>query len=352
MMDSPVLLPAEWEIQSAILIAWPHEQGDFGDQLNSVEETYQFIANTIANKQPLIILCKNNNHQKHIEDLLQSRENIFFLHISYNDIWVRDTAPLTIKQNNEYYFLNFQFNGWGNKYPFQDDNTINSKLFKSGLFTNIKIKSFDFVLEGGSIESDGKGTLLTTRQCLLNKNRNPKFTQNQIVSILRHELGANQILWLDQQALDGDDTDAHIDTLAHFCPVNMVAYTSCDNTDDNHYSGLKNMEEQLRSCTDTQGKPFDLLPLPLPAPIYDNSGQRLPANYCNFLIINGAVLLPVYNDPKDDFAYHQISCCFPDHEIIKIPCLPLIHQFGSLHCMTMQFPEKVFNPYTYPPCIN
>ncbi len=344
MTDNKIRLPAEWESQSAILIAWPHEQGDFGDQLDNVEETYQLIVNIIASKQKLIILCKNNTYQKHIEGLLQPSGNIHFLHISYNDIWVRDTAPLTILQNNEYYFLNFQFNGWGNKYPFQDDNAINSGLFNSGFFPSIKIKSIDFVLEGGSIDSDGKGTLLTTRQCLLNKNRNPKFSKNQISQILKHKLGAKKILWLDQQALEGDDTDAHIDTLARFCPKNIIAYSSCDNPDDIHYSQLKSMEEQLKSFTDTEEKPFVLLPLPLPGPIYNKSYQRLPANYCNFLITNQAVLLPVYDDPNDDFAYQQISSCFPGHEIIKIACLSLIQQFGSLHCMTMQFPDKIFNP--------
>ncbi len=343
-MDNKIYLPAEWEVQSAILIAWPYKMGDFGDQFESAEETFQLIANTISKRQRLIILCKNHNHQKYIEDLLNSSENIHFLHISYNDIWVRDTAPLTIKKNNEYYFLNFQFNGWGKKYPFLDDNAINTGLFNSGLFPNIRIKSFNFVLEGGSIESDGKGTLLTTRQCLLNDNRNPNFTKNQISLILKNEFGVSQILWLDQPALEGDDTDAHIDTLARFCPENVIIYSSCDNPDDIHHSRLKAMETKLKSFSNAEGKPFDSLPLPLPDPIYNKSGQRLPANYCNFLIINNAVLLPVYNDPKDNLAYQQISSCFPTHEIIKIPCTSLIQQFGSLHCMTMQFPEKVFIP--------
>ncbi len=343
-MVNKIFLLAEWQPQSAIMIAWPHKEGDFDDQLENAEHTYQLIADAISNRQQLLILCKNNHHQKHIESLLNPNDNIFFLHVPYNDIWVRDTAPLTIKQNNEYYFLNFQFNGWGNKYPYYDDNNISLELFNSEFFPNIKIKSFDYVLEGGSIESDGKGTLLTTRQCLLNSNRNPQFSENQISLILKQELGATKILWLDQQALEGDDTDAHIDTLARFCPGNIITYSSCNNPDDIHYSGLKRMEEQLKSFNNIEGKPFNLLPLPLPDPIYNKHGQRLPANYCNFLIINEAVLLPVYNDPKDDLASQQISSCFPEHEIIKIPCLSLIQQFGSLHCITMQFPENVFNP--------
>lgn len=201
----------------------------------------------------------------------------------------------------------------------------------------------DFVLEGGSVESDGLGTVMTTRQCLLNPNRNPDSSPEDIENKLKLYFGANRILWLDQSNLAGDDTDAHIDTLARFCSPTTIAYTSCDDKEDPHYQDLKHMEAQLQKLVDFQGKPYKLVSLPLPSPVYDEDGERLPANYANFLIINGAVLAPIYNDPMDNIALGKLAGCFPDRQILPIPCRPLVQQYGSLHCMTMQFPAKVFS---------
>ena len=330
--------PAEWEKQSAVLIAWPHTTGDFSNNLESVEQSYSIIADTITQYQRLIIVCRDDSHQQHIQALITNYDDIDFIHATVNDIWVRDTVFLSVEKEGSITHLNFLFNGWGEKYQHQNDNDLNHKLLNAKPFKGKAHKDIDFILEGGSVESDGIETILTTKQCLLNPNRNKGLTQQEIEQQLLENLGAKRILWLDQENLSGDDTDAHIDTLARFCSANTIAYTSCKDTDDLHYTNLKYMERQLQDFRNPEGDPYHLVALPLPKPIFDGDGQQLPANYANFLIINHAVLVPTYGDAMDDIALKRLSECFPQHEIIAIPCKPLVHQYGSLHCMTMQFP--------------
>ncbi len=333
--------PAEWEKQSAILIAWPHKTGDFSDRLESVEQSYSVIADTITQYQRLIIVCRDDNHQQHIQNLVSNLDDIDFIHATVNDIWVRDTAFLSVEQDGEISHLNFLFNGWGEKYQHQNDNALNHKLLNAKPFKGKAYRDIDFILEGGSVESDGIDTILTTKQCLLNPNRNKGLTQQEIEQQLFQHLGAKRVFWLDQENLSGDDTDAHIDTLARFCSAGTIAYTSCKDADDLHYTSLKHMERQLQDLRTQDGDPYHLVSLPLPKPIVDEEGQQLPANYANFLIINHAVLVPAYGDPMDEVAQKRLADCFPQHAIIPIPCRPLVHQYGSLHCMTMQFPEGV-----------
>ncbi len=343
-----IRFPAEWEKQSAVLIAWPHETGDFSNRLDSVEQSYCFIANTISRYERLIIVCKDDSHQQHIQGLSGINDSIDFIQADVNDIWVRDTVFLTVENDGQLQLLNFRFNGWGEKYPHQNDDALNHKLLKAKPFKDAIYRNIDFILEGGSVESDGIDTILTTRQCLLNPNRNRGMSQQDIERQLQQHFGVNRVLWLDQDNLSGDDTDAHIDTLARFCSANTIAYTSCNNPNDPHYAGLKNMLQQLKAFIPSgvhesgSDEAYKLVPLPMPEPIYDEEGQRLPANYANFLIINNAVLVPVYDDPMDDIALQRLADCFPEHEIIATPCRPLVHQYGSLHCMTMQFPEGVW----------
>jgi len=330
--------PAEWEKQSAVLIAWPHKTGDFSNNLESVEQSYSVIADTITQYQRLIIVCRDDIHQQHIKALITRHDDIDFIHATVNDIWVRDTVFLSVEKDGGITHLNFLFNGWGEKYQHQNDNDLNHKLLNAKPFKGKAHKDIDFILEGGSVESDGIETILTTKQCLLNPNRNKGLTQQEIEQQLLVNLGAKRVLWLDQENLSGDDTDAHIDTLARFCSANTIAYTSCKDPDDLHYTSLKYMERQLQEFRNPVGEPYHLVALPLPKPIFDEEDQQLPANYANFLIINHAVLVPTYSDPMDDIALKRLGECFPQHEIIAIPCRPLVHQYGSLHCMTMQFP--------------
>jgi agmatine/peptidylarginine deiminase len=338
-----IRFPAEWEKQSAVLIAWPHRSGDFNNRLESIEETYSFIAKTITQQQKLIIVCHDDSHQLHIKALLHSDHNIDYIQATVNDTWVRDTVFLTVENDGVPQLLNFRFNGWGNKYPHHEDNALNHKLLTQNPFKCVGHQDVDFILEGGSVESDGVDTVMTTRQCLLNPNRNKGLTQPEIEQQLSIHLGAKRVLWVDQDNLAGDDTDAHIDTLARFCSATTIAYTSCDNSNDRHYHSLKRMEAQIQAFRTQANKPYELVALPMPKPIFDEDHQRLPANYANFLIINNAVMVPVYDDAMDAIAVERLGVCFPKHRIIPTPCRPLVYQYGSLHCMTMQFPERAFS---------
>lgn len=337
--------PPEWSRQSAVLIAWPSEHGDFGRWFRNVESTYVHIATAIGQHENLIIACHGEHHRRSIIDSLGrsglDTARVQFATAEYDDIWVRDTAPLTVETPDGPLLLDFRFNGWGGKYACAHDAVFGEALYSTGLFGSTARETIDFVLEGGSIETDGSGTLLTTQRCLLNPNRNPELAVGEIESELRRRFGASRVLWLHHGHAEGDDTDAHVDTLARFCSRTTIAYTTCELVEDPHYANLKAMESELRSFRTANGEPYRLVPLPIPLPILDEHGQRLPATYANFLVINEAVLLPVYGDPNDERAQRQLAGCFPDREIVGIDCRPLIHQFGSLHCMTMQYPASI-----------
>jgi agmatine/peptidylarginine deiminase len=348
--DAPLLhLIPEWAEQSAALLAWPYPEGDFGPWLPAVEQTYAHIAQEIARRQTLILACRDADHRAHIAGILKGRdlapERVKYAAIPYEDIWVRDTAPLTVAAPDGPRLLDFRFNGWGGKYPHSADARLAQNLYATGLLGGLPMQAVDFVLEGGSVESDGAGALLTTTRCLLNPNRNPELDRTQIEDRLRASLGARRILWLEHGHAEGDDTDAHIDTLARFCARDTLAYTACERPEDPLYGEFQAMAAQLRSFATAAGQPYRLVPLPIPAPIRSEAGDRLPATYANFLIINQAVLAPVYGAPADRIALERLADCFPGREIVGIDCLPLIRQFGSLHCMTMQFP----NPLRCPP---
>jgi agmatine/peptidylarginine deiminase len=338
------LIP-EWAEQSAVFLAWPYDEGDFTPWLPAVEKTYFHIAVEVARRERLIVACRSEDHRQSIERGLIERGadigQIRFVVMPYNDVWVRDTAPLSVQTEAGPRMLDFRFNGWGGKYEHADDAAIARRLHESGALGITTLKAVDFVLEGGSVETDGAGSVMTTTRCLLNPNRNPDCSKDQIEAQLEARLGADQILWLEHGHAEGDDTDAHIDTLARFCSPDTIAYTACDQPDDPLYPEFTRMAAQLATFRNASGQPYRLVPLPIPAPIRSEEGDRLPATYANFLIINEAVLVPIYNDPADRVALERLATCFPDHEIIAIDCLPLIRQYGSLHCMTMQFPSSI-----------
>jgi len=337
--------PPEWAGQSAVLLAWPYNQGDFSPWLAEVEATYDAIASAVARRQTLIIACQDAQHRHLVESRLSASgvnlANVRLVEIPYNDVWVRDTAPLAVETALGAKLLDFRFNGWGNKYEHSHDAALARNLYNSGIFGGTAMESVDFVLEGGSLETDGAGTLLTTARCLLNPNRNPQYTQAQIEERLQASFGLRRVLWLWHGHAEGDDTDAHVDTLARFCSPDTIAYTACDDAQDPIYAGLKAMEGELQALRTADGQPYTLVPLPVPKPIYSEDGDRLPATYANFLIINGAVLVPVYNDPADATALSRLAEIFPEREMVEIPATPLIRQYGSIHCMSMQFPQSV-----------
>ena len=336
-----IVLPAEWFPQSGVMLTWPHKDTDWKDMLEEVEICFINIASEISKREKLIIVCPDK------EDLLQklsssNTTNILFAEMPSNDTWARDHGPITVLIDNKPVLYDFTFNGWGKKFEADFDNQITEKLYSLGLF-NENVGYSDkqnFILEGGSIESDGQGTILTTKECLCSVNRNVDLRQEEIEEILKSEFNLQQVLWLSSGYLEGDDTDSHIDTLARFCDEITIAYIKCDDPADEHYEALSKMEEELKSFRTLDGRPYNLVALPMADAVFEED-QRLPATYANFLIINGAVLVPFYDSPKDSIALAVLQKVFKDSEVIGIDCRALIRQHGSLHCVTMQFPEGV-----------
>lgn len=338
-------LPAEWEEQSGVMLTWPHQKSDWKSNLEAAENTFLNIATQISLYELVLIVCVNKQQQSEIQKkLAQSGANtgrLRFSTVASNDTWARDHGPITILEDNKPLLLDFIFNGWGNKYPSELDNKISRQLHNKNIFGKTRMQSIGFVLEGGSLDSDGNDSLLTTRKCLLNPSRNNTLNQQEVEKALLEYFGANRILWLSHGELSGDDTDSHIDTLARFVDRTTIAYVECKDHNDEHYKKLAAMHEELLQFKDSSNQPYKLVPLPLPSAIYNRKGKRLPATYANFLIINDAVLVPTYNDDNDVIALTTLQRCFPERKIIDINCTALIEQFGSLHCITMQFPRNV-----------
>lgn len=338
-------LPPEWTPQSGVMLTWPHAYGDWAERLADVEPAFAAIAREIARREQVLIVCYDARHREHIESTLRTAGvdpgRVRLAIAPSNDTWARDHGPITVMCQDEPLLLDFRFNGWGGKYGYALDNLISRRLYQADLFGDTPMQSVELVLEGGSIEVDGSGTLLTTTNCLLAPTRNPELAQEQIEERLKELLGLNRILWLHHGHLEGDDTDSHIDTLARYCDARTIAYVACDDATDPHYEELKKMEAELETFRAANGEPYRLVALPWPRAAYGTEGRRLPATYANFLIVNGAVLVPTYDDPADPVALERLRGCFPFREIVGVPCRPLIEQYGSLHCLTMQFPAGV-----------
>jgi agmatine deiminase len=314
-----------------------------------VEPVFLEIARAVLRFEHLVISCEFVARLQQLgRELNQYAEDnrlpgrVVTVPAPANDTWARDHGPITVLDaTGEATLLNFDFNAWGGKFPWEKDNALNQHLAGAGVFGKHPMQPVNFVLEGGSIESDGLGTIMATSECLLTPSRNPDLDRSAIEQLLSEVLGAQRILWLNHGYLAGDDTDSHIDTLARFCAPDHICYVSCPDVADEHYSALAAMEEELQEFRQADGSPYKLTALPWPDAIHDEDGERLPATYANFLIINGAVLLPVYDVPQDEQAIEIMAEIFPNREIIPINCRPLIHQHGSLHCVTMQIPDGV-----------
>lgn len=335
-------LPAEWEAQDGVLMAWPHSGTDWAPDLGEVRRVVIHIAREVTRSEHLVMAAPDTDEAK--QSLSAGGvhlDRVRFHAVETNDTWARDFGPITVMENGEPTLLDFCFNGWGLKFAADLDNRITRSLSSQGAFGHGTLETVGFVLEGGSIESDGRGTILTTAQCLLSPNRNPHMGRSDIDAFLRMQFGAERILWIESGSLAGDDTDAHVDTLARFCPGDTIVYTACDDPGDEHYGPLREMAKELKSFSTPEGRPYRLIPLPWPAACHDESGQRLPATYANFLIMNGSVLVPTYGTSRDHAALEAIRQAFPDRRVAGIPCLPLLVGRGSLHCITMQLPKGV-----------
>lgn len=325
-------LPAEWEPQDGVQLTWLHSGTDWAYMLDEVLVTYKEMALEISKRERLIVVAPEGR-----------AAGMLYVTCPTDDTWARDHGFITLSADEgtggDCRLLDFKFNGWGEKFPSDNDNAINRRLYDVGAVKGEYESHLDFVLEGGSIESDGRGTIFTTSQCLLAPHRNQPLTKEEIEARLKEYLCAERVLWIDHGQLTGDDTDGHIDTLVRIAPDDTLLYVGCDDTGDEQYEKLRLMEEQLRTFRTMEGRPYRLVRLPMPRPIYDGD-DRLPATYANFLVINGAVLVPTYAQPdKDEEAMKIVGEAFPGREIVGIDCRTLIQQHGSLHCCTMQFPK-------------
>ncbi len=335
-------LPAEWEDYDAVLLAWPHKFTDWNYILEEVTQTYTNIVRAlIDSKLRVVIITPDIELSRKYCDAI-STDNVIYVEIDNNDTWARDFGVITCEEDGIPVLCDFKFNGWGLKFASDKDNLITHKMFSRSLLSGKYENHLGFVLEGGSIESDGKGTILTTSECLLSLNRNGNMSKDDITDYLSKSLGARKVLWLNHGYLAGDDTDSHIDTLARLASDDTIIYVKCDDESDEHYKELSLMEADLKQMVTSEGNPYNLIGLPLPDAIYDEDGNRLPATYANFLITPHTVLLPVYNQPAKDFLAEQmLKIAFPEREVITVDCNALIKQHGSLHCVTMQIPKNV-----------
>lgn len=334
-------LPAEWERQDFMQLTWPHENTDWAPILDRITEVYLNMAREIARRERLLIVTQKSADSlrailsEHLGDAEMAR--ITFFECDTNDTWARDHSFITLVSDGGKRLLDYCFNGWGMKFAAEKDNAINTKLKE--MLSGDYADRLDFVLEGGSIESDGCGTIITTSQCLLAPNRNQPMTKEQIEARLKADLCADRVLWLDYGNLVGDDTDGHIDTIVRLAPNDTLLYIASDDPDDEQFEDFRCLERQLKELRTASDEPYNLLRLPMPDAIIED-GERLPATYANFVILNGAVLVPTYGQPgKDAEAMRIIGGAFPDREIIGIDSRAVIVQHGSLHCCTMQFPS-------------
>ncbi len=337
-------LPAEWEPQAGVLLAWPHDQTDWADRLAGVERTYVALVAAITRFEPALVCVADGAVRARATELLDAvsvdLSRCRFVEIEYDDTWLRDSGPITLVGGGGAFVLDdFRFTGWGGKFNASRDDRLVGGLIARNLFVpGAEHRRIDWALEGGAIESDGDGTLLTTWRCL--HQRHPEQSREQMNRVFADHLGSERVLWLEHGYLQGDDTDAHIDTLARFAPDEVIVFQACDEPSDIHFDELGRMRDELAALRTRNGAPYTLLPLPWPQPVLDD-GRRLAASYANYLVVDNAVLVPAYGDRADDEAAEAVAAAHPGREVLQVPCRPLIWQNGSLHCVTMQLPRGV-----------
>ena len=340
-----VRFPAEWESAGAVLLAWPHAATDWAYMLPEVERCYHGLVQAITRHAAAIVIAPDTTRAREILSDIRSDFPVFYFDVPTDDTWTRDYGVITtVRPSGQPVLNDFGFNAWGGKFPHEHDNAVTRAMYAAGLIRGEYADRNSFILEGGSIESDGRGTLMVTSDCLLTPTRNPGLGKAEIEAELARALGARKVIWATG-AIIGDDTDGHIDTLARLAPGNIIFYaTPAYGADDPEQTrALRRLEESLTGCTDAEGNPFSMIGIPLPATVSDpEDGSRLPATYLNYLVINDAVLMPSYGQPMADrLASQIIRIAFPDHTVETVDCRALIRQHGSLHCATMQLPQSV-----------
>lgn len=342
---SAARFPAEWETQDAVLIAWPHADTDWRDNLADVESTYVALVRAITRFQRCVIVVADAVLKQHVQTRLVGAgvdwQRVKLVEAEYDDTWLRDSGPITLATDAGFILNDFRFTGWGGKFGASRDDLLITRLIEQGVFRQASHRRIDFALEGGAIETDGQGSLLTTFICL--HQRHPHLSREQLAATLSEALAVDRVMILEHGELQGDDTDAHIDTLARLTDAATIVYQGCADPTDPHFQSLTDMATEIAALKTRDGKPYRTFALPWAQAIHDESGRRLAASYANFLMINGAVLLPVYGDRADAEAVRVLQQACPDREIVPVPARALIEQNGSLHCITMQLPKGVLN---------
>jgi agmatine deiminase len=331
-------MSAEWAPHSATWAAWPYDDDYWRGQLSAVRNELAIFFAAIAEAEPLHLLVHDAETEADARSRLQaidaSFDSITVHRLPYNDIWLRDSGPTFVQSATQLKAINWQFNAWGDKFPWELDNAIAPEIIG---IVGADREDVDVVMEGGSLEVNGIGMLLTTRQCLLSPMRNPNRSEAELTTILRQVLGVTQVIWLDE-GLEGDHTDGHIDTITRFVDAKTIVTSTCDDPTDANFEPMQANLNTLRSVRDNQGQPFKIVELPLPQNRREFDGDRLAMSYANFYIANGRVIVPLYDDPNDENAIQVLGQCFPDRQVIGLMSKALVTGGGSFHCITQQQP--------------
>ena len=323
-------------------MAWPAQHTDWANRLDQARNTYWHILSVIGKFQPVVLLVPHQDVAHEIMKQWRQPNTLTPIVCHYDDTWVRDSGPISaVNARGQLAWLDFRFNGWGGKFDAENDDRIVAQLHNHPQFMSIHCEYRDWILEGGAIEVDGEGSVLTTASVF--RQRFPDRSLDESRNRLMAELGCDQVLMLENGDLEGDDTDGHVDTIARFCDPWTIAYQGCQDPTDSHYESLLAMRGELESLRSRDGTPYRLVELPWPGAKFAD-GQRLPAGYANFLILNDAVLVPTYDDPADAAAMDCLRQAFPSRTMVGVPCLELIRQGGSLHCATMQLASGALSP--------
>ncbi len=309
----------EWNEQEYLMLSLPHKKSDWKPYLGEIIQAYKEFVRAASEFQKVLLIAPGKSDFVPFENMA----NVEFFICDTNDTWIRDFGAIDILEDNHLKALDFTFNAWGNKFQSELDNEVNSKLFKEKF--KEKLTKIDFILEGGSIDFNGEGVMLTSSNCLLNENRNSHLDKNQIEAKLKEIFGLKQIIWLENGFIKGDDTDHHIDTLARFIDKNTIAYSVCEDEEDEHYIPLQKMKKELEATG------FNLIELPLPKPLY-YEGRRLGATYANFVFVNDALIMPFYKDKNDEIIRQRLAKALPERKIVGVDARVFLRQNGSLHC--------------------
>ena len=336
-MTKEIRIPAEWEEHRALWTCWPaaHDlwesdiepaRAELGAMIKALVKPFNGKADKLK------VLIATDEAYDDARAALPSEVEL--LKIPYGDIWLRDTGPIFAKKDGKDVALCFGFNGWGGKYVLEHDNEVNEKLAAAA---NVTSENVDFVIEGGSIDGNGQGVVLTTTQCLLNQNRNPQFTKEDIEIILTQRMGVKKIIWLSDGLLN-DHTDGHIDNIARFVGENKIICQSPYGDDDPNAVVLDKIYSELCAATNLDGNKFEVVRAPSPGKVLNYDGEIVPASHMNFIIGNGAVVMPHYGTPSADEALRALADCFPNHKVYGVEATAILTGGGSFHCITQQEP--------------